>query len=250
MKRFPTATTATALTLLLGLAACAAENGNDAELETATTDGEAAALEKAIEPGDFEELELGAKIEGPQGPEVQAALLADGTVMAEMTSYVACPADMEECDPQNAPEDTLYTYVHTVFPGEDNDPSAGAGEGPDDADIENAESFVMTAPAHGFTGEAGFSKASAIAAAGEEVDVVITCGNDGALVWTVNAGDGGDQWEDAEPITFFWQSTLPPQGPAASYAIIANGVSAAGEGPYPTASDTAINACIQSSTDG
>jgi hypothetical protein len=233
--------------LVLTLCACSAEN-DQAELTAATTDGEAATLADSIDAGDFMELTLGAKIVGPRGPEVKAALSNDTAIMADMTSYVACPVGMATCDPSTAPEGTIYTYVHTVYPGEDNDPATGAGNGDDNLHIENAESFMMTAPAHGFTGEAGFSKAGAIAAAGENVEVVITCGASGELIWTVNAGDGGDQWEDAEPLTFYWRSILPPAGPAAHYAIRANEVSGVGEGPYPAPGDTATNACLNGST--
>ena len=198
----------------------------------------------ALEPGDFADLELGAKIVGPQGPEVKTSLSNEAGILADITSYVACPAGMEECDPATAPEGTIYTFVHQVFPGEDMDPSTGAGEGPDDVDVESATGFKMTGPAHGFTGMAGFSKAEAVAAAGDSVQVVITCDADGSLIWTVNAGDGGNQWEDAEPLTFYWQSTLPPAGPAERYEIRANDVSGTGNGPYPAAAAEATNACL------
>ncbi|MEM8726153.1 MAG: hypothetical protein AAGE86_11595 [Pseudomonadota bacterium] len=240
----------TALAAAMCLAACADTDSEIAELETATTDGEAAALATAIDPGDFADLELGAKIVGPRGPEVKTSLANSEAIMADITSYVACPAGMDECVPADAPEGTIYTYVHTVYPGEDMDASTGAGDGPDDAHVENAEAFMMTQPAHGFTGTAGFSKAEAVAAAGESVDVILTCGDDGGLTWVVNAGDGGNQWEDAEPLTFYWQSTLPPAGPVSAYAIRANGVSGEGEGPLPAASETARNACTGSSTEG
>ncbi|MEM7690655.1 MAG: hypothetical protein AAF291_16700 [Pseudomonadota bacterium] len=225
-------------------AACSPQADDRAELTSADTDGEAAALAASIEAGDFDTLELGAKIVGPRGPEVKAALSNEEAIMADITSYVACPAGMEECNPKTAPEDTLYTFVHTVYPGEDNDADTGAGKGADDANIENAESFMMTGPAHGFTGVAGFSKASAVAAAGDSVEVVITCGEEGGLIWTVNAGEGGNQWEDAEPITFYWQSTQPPAGPATRYAIRANGVTGTGDGPYPAEDAVASNACL------
>lgn len=228
---------------LLTLAACN-DTDDDAELNVATTDGEAAAMSMDVEPGDFADLRLGAKIEGPQGPEVKTSLTNEAGVLADITSYVACPAGMETCDPATAPEGTVYTYVHIVYPGEDMDPTTGAGDGPDDIDVEMATAFKMNAPAYGFTGIAGFSKAEAVAAAGEKVQVVITCDDKGALIWTVNAGDGGDQWEDAEPLTFWWQSTLPPAGPAPHYEIRADEVSGTGEGPYPADDADAANACM------
>ena len=62
--------------------------------------------------------------------------------------------------------------------------------------------------------------------------------------WTVSAGDGGDQWGQGEPLTFYWQSTLPPAGPSDQYRLSANYTAATGAGPYPAASDTATNACL------
>ncbi|QFT77805.1 hypothetical protein [Erythrobacter sp. THAF29] len=220
------------------------------DLDVATTDGEVEALSRAIEPGDFADLELGARIVGPQGTEVKTSLSNEAGILADITSYVACPAGMEECDPSTAPEGTVYTYVHIVYPGEDMDPRSGAGTGTDDVDVESAAGFMMTAPAYGFTGEAGYSSAEVAAAAGTSVNVVVSCEMDGQIFWTVNAGDGGDQWEDAEPITFYWRSTLPPAGPSPVYSIRANGVTATGEGPYPAENPAATNACTASSTDG
>ena len=220
------------------------------DLDVSTTDGELAAMSRAIDAGDFADLQLGAKIVGPRGPDVQTSLSNEAGIFADITSYVACPAGMESCDPATAPEGTVYTYVHIVYPGEDMDPSTGAGTGPDDVDVESAAAFMMNAPAHGFTGEAGYSSAEAVAAAGSSINVVVTCELDGQIFWTVNAGDGGDQWEDGEPITFYWRSTLPPAGPAPNYSIRANDVAAIGEGPFPAPSDMASNACTASSTAG
>lgn len=237
------------------LAACGDPVGERADevpndLDVATTDGEAEVLSSAIEPGDFGELELGAKIVGPQGPEVKTSLSNEAGILADITSYVACPAGMEQCDPATAPEGTVYTYVHIVDPGEDMDPRTGAGIGTDDIDVESAAAFMMTAPAYGFTGEAGYSSAEVMAAVGTSVNVVVTCEMDGQIFWTVNAGDGSDQWEDAEPVTFYWRSTLPPAGPSPVYSIRANDVTATGEGPYPAPDAGASNACTASSTDG
>ncbi len=71
----------------------------------------------------------------------------------------------------------------------------------------------MTGPAHGFTGNAGYLAGwRRIAAVGNKVMVTITC-QDGALAWTIDAGEGGNQWEQGEPLTFYWQSTMPPSRP-------------------------------------
>ena len=158
------------------------------------------------------------------------------------SSYVSCPRGMDRCNPDDAPEGTIYTYVHVVYPGEDNDPTTGSGDGNDSSDIERATEFRMTRPAFGFTGRAGYSKAEAMEAIGAKADIVLTC-DDGALVWTVNSGDGGDQWEQGEPLTFWWQSTVPPAGPADAYRIETNYTTASGDGPYPREDTKATNAC-------
>ena len=110
------------------------------------------------------------------------------------------------------------------------------------SDIERATSFRMTMPAHGFTGNAGYAKPEALAAIGPKADVVVSC-DAGKIVWTVSAGDGGNQWEQKEPLTFYWQSTLPPSGTAKAYALDADGTEAIGAGPYPAAKDRVKNAC-------
>lgn len=236
---------------IMALGACSSDADDAAvtDLEKRNSDGEALAMAEALDAGDFADLVLGAKIEGPQGPMPKTALANAQGNFADMTSYVACPDGMDACDPAKAPEGTIYTYVHTVYPGEDNDPDTGSGTGNDSSDVERAESFRLTRPATGFTGEAGYSKAEAMAAIGPKADVVITCDDD-ALVWTVSAGDGGDQWEQAEPLTFWWQSTVPPAGPAEAYEIEANYTKAQGKGPYPGENASAGNACTAPSTEG
>ena len=233
-----------------GLVACTDEASvENTDLDVATTDGEAAAKAREIQGGDLADLQLGAKIVGPQGEEVKARLTNEAGAFADITSYVACPKGVTECDPATAPNGMIYTYVHTVYPGEDNQDDSGSGTGADSSDVEIATSFMMTQPAYGFTGAVGYSTAEVIRAVGNKAQVVITC-LDGGIVWTINAGGGGDQWEQAEPITFWWQSTVPPAGPADAYAIKANYVTATGNGPYPAKSDQAPNACTAPSTDG
>ncbi|ABC63227.1 hypothetical protein [Erythrobacter litoralis] len=246
------------LSLALVATACADATDVDDETNTVTgsdvtdlndvnTDGDA--ISKAVDrdKGDFGELELGAKIVGPRGPEVKVALSNASGNYADMTSYVACPDGMDPCDPATAPAGTVFTYVHIVYPGEDNDAATGSGDGADASDVERATEFRMLRPAHGFTGSAGYSKAEALAAIGAKADIVMSCDN-GALVWTVNAGDGGDQWEQGEPLTFYWHSTLPPAGPAPAYQIEVDGTAATGNGPMPASADRASNACLAPAT--
>ncbi|MXP09267.1 hypothetical protein [Pseudoblastomonas halimionae] len=231
----------------LALSACSdgpdtVEGSDETDLDNVDTVSEAEAEKEALPADDFADLELGAKIDGPQGTEVKTTLSNQAGNFADITSYVSCPDGLDPCDPREAPEGTVFTYVHVVYPGEDMDPTTGAGEGVSSSDVERATMFRMTRPARGFTGKAGFSKGEVEAAIGTKADVVITC-NDGALVWTVSAGDGGDQWQAREPITFWWQSTLPPVGPADAYEIEVDGTLASGNGPYPGKSDSAAQGC-------
>lgn len=228
----------------LALAGCSddAPQKEATDLNRADTISEAQAMAAALDAGDFIDLRLGAKIVGPQGPEVKGSLSNAEGNFADIRSYVACPAGMDPCDPKTAPEGTVYTYVHIVYPGEDNEVTSGSGQGNTSSDIEQATAFKMLRPAQGFTGAVGYSKAEVLAAVGAKADVVISC-DKGALNWTISAGDGGDQWEQAEPLTFYWQSTLPPAGPADAYAIDANYAEATGAGPYPAAKDGVPNVC-------
>ncbi|TMM49827.1 hypothetical protein [Qipengyuania marisflavi] len=233
---------------ILMLAACGETTNTevtDVEAPLASN-GELAAAAAALPAGDFLDLVLGAKIVGPQGDEVEGALSTNEGNFADIRSFVACPEGMTKCDPKTAPAGTIYTYVHVVYPGEDNQSSTGSGEGNDSSDIERATAFRMIRPAHGFTGTAGYSKDEVLGAIGPKADVAITC-DAGELVWTVSAGDGGNQWEQAEPVTFYWQSTLPPAGPADAYAIDANYTQAKGPGPYPAETAGATNACLDES---
>ena len=86
------------------LVACTNAKGtDDADIDVATTDGEANAMAREIPGGDFADLVLGAKIVGPQGPEVKVRLTNEAGAFADVTSYVACPKGMDPCDPAKAP---------------------------------------------------------------------------------------------------------------------------------------------------
>ncbi|ANY20633.1 hypothetical protein A6F68_02131 [Tsuneonella dongtanensis] len=212
------------------------------DLNTANTDGKADAMAKALQAGDLAEFTLGGKVKGPQGFEVTDAMGNSAGNFADLRAYVACPQGTIVCDPARQAEGTVYTYVFVVYPGGDNKPNKGVGIGNSVSDIERATAFRMTQPAHGFTGNAGYAKPEALAAIGPKADVVVSC-DAGKLVWTVSAGDGGNQWEQKEPLTFYWQSTLPPAGPAEAYALDADGTTAMGSGPYPAAKEGVSNAC-------
>ncbi|MDE1466800.1 hypothetical protein [Aurantiacibacter sp. D1-12] len=245
MKRhyaLPARLSITVSALALALSACSNEPEVDEGTDLAAEDEELEVAMQSREVTDFMDIALGAKIVGPQGPEVKSRMANAESAFADITSYVTCPAGMDPCDPATAPEGTIFTYVHIVYPGEDNDPTTGSGDGNDSSTVETMEAFRMTMPSHGFTGVAGYSVAEAGVALGDVGTIIITCHEDG-ISWTVEEGDGGDQWEQAEPITFFWQSTLPPAGPSEAYEVFANYTAAQGPGPYPAADETVTNAC-------
>lgn len=169
---------------------------------------------KSLVPADLAQLALGARIEGPQGTEVTSAFAADGETLAEVVSYVACPEGIDPCDPAELPADTVFTYVHRVTPADG---------------IEGATLFRTSRAATGFANVVGFDKAEAAEVLGKDGKVDVSADN-GALVWRVIGGDG---WQAGEPMTFFWQGTVPPEGPQESFRFEADGISAAGTGPFP-----------------
>lgn len=240
----------TASALALALAACSDRDPSPREvkdqevtdLRNVDSDGEAVAAAKALPAGDFTEFTLGAHIGGGKAEGTTSAMTNDAGSFADLRSFVACPKGMATCDPKTAPEGTVYTYVLVVYPGGDNNAHKGTGAHNTTSDIERATSFRMTMPAHGFTGNAGYAKPEALAAIGPKADVVVTC-DAGKLIWTVSAGDGGNQWEQKEPLTFYWQSTRPPAGAAKAYAFDADSTTATGNGPYPAAKKGVANAC-------
>ncbi|WP_340587780.1 hypothetical protein [Erythrobacter alti] len=208
---------------LLALAACSAEPQPEPTPEASPT---VSGLRTLVAAG-FREMALGAKIEGPQGPEVSDTLMFEGRTIAEMVSYVACPAVALEsetdipaqpepaCDPATQPEGALYTYVHRITPGE-------GADGP-------VLSFRTARPATGFANVIGFDREQAAAALGEDYAIGVSMDN-GALVWRIEKGDG---WDAGEEITLFWQSTLPPDGPSDVYEVETNEGRAMATGPFP-----------------
>lgn len=169
---------------------------------------------KTLVPADLGQLVLGARIEGPHGAEVTGTFSADGEALAEVISYVACPRDIDPCDPAALPEGTVFTYVHRVTPGEG---------------IEGATLFRTSRRASGFANVIGFDKAEAAEVLGEDGNIDVSSDN-GALVWRVVRGNG---WKAGETLTFYWQSTLAPEGPREAFQFEADGVSAQGAGPFP-----------------
>jgi hypothetical protein len=112
------------------------------------------------------------------------------------------------------PKGTIYTYVHRVTPGKT---------------VLSTTLFRTARPAAGFANAVGYDEAQAAAALGPDGQIDVAADN-GALVWRVIGGDG---WKAGEPITFYWQSTLPPTGAADAYLIETDGSVAIGSGPFP-----------------
>jgi hypothetical protein len=162
-------------------------------------------------PADFATLKLGGRIAGPNAAD---KFVSDGDVLAEVESYVACPEGIAACDPKALPADTVYTYVHRVTPGKA---------------VASATLFRTARPAPGFANGVGYDNAQAAAALGPDGQIDVAADN-GALVWRVIGGDG---WKGGEPITFFWQSTLPPAGASDAYMVETDGSVAIGSGPFP-----------------
>ena len=169
---------------------------------------------KTLVPADLGALVLGPRIEWPQGPEVTGTFAVDGERLAEVVSYVACPEGLDPCEPETAPEGTVYTYVHRVTPAEG---------------VEGATLFRTSRTATGFANVIGFDKAEAVDVLGEDGRIDVASDN-GALVWRVIGGDG---WTAGETLTFYWQSTIAPEGSREAFQFEADGVSAIGTGPFP-----------------
>ena len=169
---------------------------------------------KTLVPADLGALVLGPRIEWPQGPEVTGTFAVDGERLAEVVSYVACPEGLDPCEPETAPEGTVYTYVHRVTPAEG---------------VEGATLFRTSRTATGFANVIGFDKAEAVDVLGEDGQIDVASDN-GALVWRVIGGDG---WTAGETLTFYWQSTIAPKGSREAFQFEADGVSAIGTGPFP-----------------
>lgn len=210
---------------LLALAAC----GSDPEPAPTPTPTQTAAGPRTLVAAGFNDQQLGPRIVGPQGDEVSDTVMFEGRQIADVVSYVACPAPTvseggnatapngteAECDPAEQGEDAVFTYVHRVTPGE-------GADGP-------LLSFRTSRRAHGFANLVGFDRVQAQAALGEDYDIGVQLDN-GQLIWRIKAGDG---WTAGEEITFFWQSTLPPEGPAEAYEIETEEGRMRVSGPFP-----------------
>ena len=182
---------------------------------------------------DLASLDLGPKVDGPLGPEVEVTLVnASGQGVGDLESSVSCPAGFTSCSPPNEnPPGTIYTYVHRVTPGVDlpNDPPFPS---PDEIiDLDDVTGFSLGFAASGFTGVAGFDFTEASSAVTDASAITIEELADGSIAWSV----ANDEWDSGEPITFFWQTTQRPIGPAGLYNVQNSVTSGSGRGPLPLA---------------
>ena len=208
------------------LAAC-----SESEPEPAPTPTPTVAAPRLLVGADLDLSTLGAKIVGPQGPEVETTLSAGGRQLGTMVSYVACPEEVTECVPGQLPPDPVYTYVHqvTLSDADMDSPDAQPSEGPEVVEAPPTL-FRTTQRAYGFNQSIGYSKAQAQAALGDPDAISISIDN-GSLIWRVVSGSG---WQPGSTITFWWQSTLPPAGPAEAYLLEIDGDQASATGPFPS----------------
>ncbi|GMM94276.1 hypothetical protein [Qipengyuania sp. MTN3-11] len=210
------------------LAAC----GEEPSPEPTPSAEPTVAAPRTLIAADFDPAMLGAKIEGPEGPEVEAAIMAEGREIGRIRSFVACPEGTAECVPGELPADTVYTYVHEVTLAEDLDPVTAEARETEGALAETSGAlFRMTRPATGFNRSVGYSRAQAETALGLADAITVTSDAD-QIIWRVTGGSG---WKRGTAITFWWQSVLPPEGPAEAYQLEVRGMSAPARGPFPPA---------------
>lgn len=226
--------------ILLALAAAACASDSGAEAEDPADEGTTAPPENVITPTDFASLTFGGTVQGPLGPEVEASLVTeDGVSIGDIASRVQCPEGVDPCDPANAEDGTIYTYIYEIRPGFDG-PNDEPFEDPERVmPVESAQSFSLNFPAHGFTGVAGYSVYDADVVLAEGFNASISC-EGGRLIWTVPEESG---WSTGETITFFWQTTQPPTGPTGEYGFVADDTEATGLGPMPSAGGEIAAVC-------
>ena len=234
----PALTTALILSLAT-IAACS--SGQDAGQSAADADAGALSETKDIvTPTDYASLALGGAVQGPLGPEVEGSLISDGVALGNISSSVYCPEAIEACDPESAPDGTIYTYVYQIRPGFDGPNDEGFAMPERVIPVERADGFALGFPAYGFTGVAGYSTEEAEAVLAPGINGVISC-DDGKLSWTFPPEAG---WSTGETITFFWQSTQPPTGePDGEYAFTGDAREATGRGPMPSRGGSMAEVC-------
>ena len=210
------------------LAACSSEAPEPEPTPTATV-----AAPRTLVAANLDREGLGAKIEGPDGTDPQSPITVDGKQVGMITSFVACPKDMTTCDPATLPAGTKLTYVYTIMPdptaGEDLRAVAPQATNPAGTTEMPPAYFRTTRPAPGFGGTLGYAKDEAAMALGDEDAITVTV-DEGQIIWRVTGGEG---WKAGKPVTVWWQSTEPPQGPQQAFEIEWNGMTAPVTAPFP-----------------
>ena len=206
----------------LALAAC-----SQSEPEPTPTPSPTVAEPRTLVPAELDIDSLGAKIEGPQGPEPEAPLMLGGGEIGRIVSYVACPEGVEECLPDEMPEGTVYTFVHQITL--DGVSAAEPASGPEVVEAPPTL-FRTTERAHGFNGSIGYSRSQAQTAFGSEDAVGVTV-DDGRLIWRVTSTP---DWQQGSTVTFWWQTTQPPAGPAEAFLLEIMGNQISAKGPFPS----------------
>lgn len=205
----------------LALAAC-----SQSEPEPTPTPTPTVAEPRTLVPAELDIDSLGAKIEGPQGPEPEAPLMLGGAEIGRIVSYVACPEGVEDCVPDEMPEGTVYTFVHQITL--DGVSAAEPASGPEVVEAPPTL-FRTTERAHGFNGSIGYARSQAQTAFGSEDAIGVTV-DDGRLIWRVT---GTPDWQQGSTVTFWWQTTQPPAGPADAFLLEVLGNQIAAKGPFP-----------------
>ena len=208
--------------IMFALASCGSPEPEPAPTPTPTV-----AAPRTLVGADLDLSTLGARIAGPQGSEVETVLSARNRQVGTLVSYVACPAGVEECRPGEMSEGTVYTYVHAVTLAEESE-SEDPAEGPEVVEAPPTL-FRTIRKATGFNQSIGYSTAEAEAVLGDP-DAISISNDNGSLIWRVVRGSG---WKPGGTVTFWWQSTLPPQGPAEAYLFEVDGNQVAATGPFP-----------------
>lgn len=194
------------------------------------------AVPKTLVAADYDPTSFGAKIDMKRGDDAEYPIIAStGKTIGTALAFVACPRDTTECIPTDMPAGTVYTYVITIKP---NPPVLGTEEPLVPlSDSETGGSvpqsppilFQLTRKAAGFNGGVGYSRSQALAALGSEEAITVTV-DSGQIIWRVTDGSG---WAAGMPITFWWQSTLAPDGYRKAYALEINGQHVPVEAPFP-----------------
>ncbi|TMM49826.1 hypothetical protein [Qipengyuania marisflavi] len=217
--------TACSTLLLIALAGCGSPEPEPTPTPTATV-----AAPRTLVGAELDFSTLGAKIEGPQGTEIETVLSAGNRTLGKMTSYVACPGGTDVCEPGTMPENTVYTYVHSITLAErDDDAEPQPADGPEAAEETPPTLFRTTAKARGFNAAIGYSRDQAEQALGDSDAITITFDAE-QLIWRVTKGEG---WKPGTTITFWWQSTIAPKGPESAYLLEVDGNQARATGPFP-----------------